>query len=149
MCMLSGPDFDIIINHLKKIPECTDPSKRKDCWRTAAELLSLLPPEHALGSARELDEAHCARFLANEDCPIRFAYYPDAETCQRLVGPHKQRGSRSRTQQTATETETKPLPVEPVHLDEGAPTIFLSHALGDHHFAARIRLNLAATHSVA
>jgi hypothetical protein len=28
-------------------------------------------------------------------------------------------------------------------LDEGVPTIFLSDALGDHHFAARVRLNLA------
>ena len=32
--------------------------------------------------------------------------------------------------------------MEPEHLDEGVPAIILSHAHGDHHFAARVRLNL-------
>ena len=141
--MLSDPDFDAIVNHLIDIPEYTDPSKRKECWRTADELLLQLPSGHHLGGAKELDDSLCARFLANEDCPIRFAYYPDADTCKRLWGHLKNVGDGPGRSKLRVKLEMKPLPLEPDHLGEGVPTIFLSHALGDHHFAARVRLNLA------
>jgi hypothetical protein len=36
----------------------------------------------------------------------------------------------------------KPRPLEADPLPESAPTIFISHALADHHFAARVRLSL-------
>ena len=63
MSTLSDSDFDLIVSFLEKLPERTDPSKRKQCWQTADELLSLFPPERELRTARELDAALCNRFL--------------------------------------------------------------------------------------
>jgi hypothetical protein len=141
--MLSDTDFDTIVNHLKQIPEYTDTSKRKECWRTADELLSQLPPDRHLGSAKELDEALCRRFDTNKDCPIRFAYYPDADTCKRLWGHVRNVGGGPGRDKLLVKLQMKPLPIEPDDLGDEVPTIFLSHALGDHHFAARVRLSLA------
>jgi hypothetical protein len=135
--MLSDADFDRIVNHLKEIPPHADPSNRKECWRTADELVSFLPTEHALGSARELDEALCSRFRANEDCPIRFANYPHEYTCKRLWGHITNVGPGPGRNKLLVKLETKPLLLEPDNLVEDLPTIFLSHALEDHHFAGR------------
>lgn len=143
MPTLSDSDFDLIVSFLEKLPERTDPSKRKQCWQTADELLSLFPPEHGLGTAKELDAALCARFLAKEDCPVRFAYYPDEDSCRRLRGHTKVVGSRPGRKELRVKLEQKPFPLEPDYVGETVRPVFLSHAIGDHHFAARVRLNLA------
>jgi hypothetical protein len=143
MSTLLDHDFDVIVDSLEKLAERSDPSNRKECWRTADELLLLFPSEHAPGSARELDAALCARFFAMEDCPIRFAYYPHEDSCKRLWGHIKNVGAGPGRSKLRVKLEGKRLPLEGDHLGEGVRTVSLSHALGDHHFAARVRLNLA------
>lgn len=141
--MLTDHDFDMIVAFLRSLPRRSDPSSRSECWRTADQLLSLFGPQHALGSGRDLDAALRARFLTNEDCPIRPAYYPREDSCKRLWGHQDNVGLGPGRLALRDKLEMKPRPLEADRLVEDAPTVFISHALEDHHFAARVRLNLA------
>ncbi len=141
--MLTDHDFDTIVAFLQSLPRRTDTSSRSTCWQTADQFLSLPGLQQAQGNERDLDAALCARFLSDEACPIRPAYYPGEDNCKRLWGHKENVGDGPGRGALRDKLEMKPHPLEADRLPESAPTIFISHALADHHFAARVRLNLA------
>lgn len=144
MPALSDNDFERIVSLLRSLPPRSDPSIRSESWRTAEQLLSCFPPHDAPGSGRELDAALCVRFLSNEDCPIRPAYYPGADSCKRLWGHQINVGPGPGRRALRDKLTMPPCALETDDLGDTAPLFFISHALHDHHFAARVRLHLAS-----
>lgn len=143
MSTLSNDDFKRIAAFLRSLPRRSDPSTRSESWRTANQLLSLVRSQDAPCDGRELDAALCERFLSNEDCPIRPAYYPGEDSLKRLWGHKDIVGPGPGRRALQDKLAAQPRPLETDCLLEAAPTVFISHALEDHHFAARVRLNLA------
>lgn len=140
---LTDENFRRIEDTLEALSKRNNVSQRRQCWRTAAEMIDLVRDEDPSWTISALDASLCTRFLANEDCRIRPAYYPHEDTCQRLWGHVENVDAGPGRDALRAKLAMNPRPLEPVHLDDDAPTIFLSHALVDHHFAARVRLNLA------
>lgn len=141
MTELSESEFERIVTKLGDLERRSDHSKRGESWRTAKELLSVLP-EKATWNAKELDAALVKRFLDDPKCDIRPAFYPHENTCERLWG-HVKNVKEGPGRDKLRETLDRPsLDLEPGHLGTAGPLVFLSHALKDHHFAGRVRLSL-------
>lgn len=141
--MLSNQDLEKVVAFLKSLPRRSDPSRRSDSLRTADQLLSLFPSANAPINSRELDAALCKWFLTKEDCPIRPAYYPSEDNCKRFWGHSDNIGPGPGRQALRDKLSAHPHVLESDNLEDDAPVFFLSHAMEDHHFAARVRLNLA------
>ena len=141
--MISDEEFELLVNNLQRLKTRSEASNRSECWKTADELLPLLNRSSESMTGGQLDEALCARFLKQkEDCPIRPAYYPNEDTCRRLWGCVANVGPGPGWEKLRHKITTNPRPLEQDQLGASAPIFFLSHALEDHHFAARVRLSL-------
>jgi hypothetical protein len=143
MWELSDNYFFKIVHTLERLETRLDHSKRENSWMTAYELLPVIEKEQTPEGAKALDAALRARFLSDDDCDIRPAYYPGEDNCERLWGHVSNVGSLSDREALCEKLAMRPLTLEPDGLEENAPLVFLSHALVDHHFAARVRLALA------
>ena len=143
MSMLPDNYFFRIVHVLEGLEIRLDHSERANSWRTAYELLPVIEKEQTPEGAKALDAALRARFLSDDDCAIRPAYYPGEDSCERLWGHVCNVGSGPGREALRDKLAMRPLTLEPDGLKEDAPLVFLSHALVDHHFAARVRLALA------
>lgn len=142
---MTDQEFEAIVGWLAKLPKPVTGS-RNESWMTAGQLLANLRaefgPRLSSGSEQELDDDLCARYREREDCQIRPAFYPREDTCQRFWGYTKNVEPGPERTKLLEMLQKKPRPLEPELLGPGAPIVFVSHALHDHHFAARVRLNL-------
>ena len=73
---LTDENFRRIEDTLEALSKRNNVSQRRQCWRTAAEMIDLVRDEDPSWTISALDASLCTRFLANEDCRIRPAYYP-------------------------------------------------------------------------
>lgn len=143
MPTLIDDDYQTIVTFLGSLPRRSDPSARSQSWRTSGQLLSEVRFRETPVGESELDAALCAQFFAIDDCPIRPAYYPREDNCKRLWGHVQNVGAGPGRHALLDKIASPPRPLEADRLSGDAPTVFLSHALDDHHFAARVRLNFA------
>lgn len=142
---------DIVIE-LRKLKKVGQGPQRDASWLTANELFDQLPSLRKFGDGAQLDSALCRWFLdvvdRREWPEIRPAKYPGRTTCGRLWGHFCNVGPGPSDPKVLL--EDNPYPLEPLdsliskfNSQENPPIIFLSHALNDHHFAARVRFALA------
>lgn len=143
MWELTENEFRDIVRKLSKLEKHENASERGKSWMTASELLSAIGKDWTRENAKVLDEALREIYRKDDECKIRPAYYPGEDTCERLWG-HVDNVPKGPAREELLETLAKhPLVLEPVEFAENAPCVFISHALVDHHFAARVRLALA------
>ena len=122
---------------------------REEQWWTLTEIRALVTDlQSAFATDHQLDAALRAWYRSDPNCKIRPAFYPGEHSCKRLWR-HTQyddenAASRERLLETFGAVATRSLESVKHYLPAGkAPVVFLSHALHDHHFAARVRLQLA------
>ena len=143
MSEIDSKSFQSIVKFLKKLPEASDPKKRALSWRTADKLFEKIPTlRRQFSDGRALDSALRSRFLRRKlKDDIRPAYYPEMKTGLRIWGHVDNVGQGPSNLDFFL--RSRRLPLEPLDIDNSnSRTVFLSHALHDHHFAARVRVAL-------
>lgn len=132
-----------IIQHLREKPDTCSRSKRNDSWMTAPQIARWI--EDSYGdpyNPAQLDHDLLAWWNVDPASrPIRPATYPEENTLARLWG-HVERVKKLSEPKRAERIDL-PLELEMVYsLPADAPTVFISYANPDLHFAARVRLYL-------
>ena len=121
MKKLTDHDFDKIVVELDGLEKRLDHSERANFWRTASELLPLVQKEGALEDAKTLDVALRTRFLSDDQCVIRPAYYPSENSCERFWGHISKVGFGPEREKLRETLDMQPLTLEADGLGIDAP----------------------------
>ncbi|MFO7697174.1 MAG: toll/interleukin-1 receptor domain-containing protein [Anaerolineae bacterium] len=137
--------LDALTERLHGLPDIQARTERHQSWMTAEQIARWWSEEQGVHLQPEaIDSWLRARWLADPaSSDIRPAKYPDRTTVCRLWGHVARVGKAPETELQLLRMD-RPVELEALTLDPDAPLAFLSYAAPDLHFAARVRLTLAA-----
>jgi len=140
---------DTLIGELRKrllaLPSVGSGRERHESWMTAQQISHWWVEQRAEHVSPERIDAMLRSWWLQEpqSRDIRPAKYPDRNTRCRLWG-HVQRVGRLSEAEIRLFRTDEPMELEKILLEPSLPQYFLSYAAPDLHYAARVRLFLAA-----